>query len=65
MKCFVDSCTKTAPYDTLYRINPKGVTGIWACYDHKHYTDKKPDLTLDQIIKELEHQSTNGVMSSP
>lgn len=54
MKCFHPDCTKAAPHDTLFRMNAKGVPGIWGCWQHKHLTDKKPDPQLDAVVSELE-----------
>ena len=48
MRCLF--CNK-GPMDgvTIYRINEKGVEGIWAC--HKHI--KQTDVAVDPAIKEL------------
>jgi len=48
MKCF--RCTRAAPQHTLYRVNQKGVLGIWACAEHR----LEPDSELDAIVAAVE-----------
>ncbi len=38
---------------TVYRQNPKGEKGIWACEEH---AVRKPDSPLMDLIKTLENQ---------
>lgn len=43
---------------TLYRINAKGVAGIWACLQHKKQTDAPPvDREVARIVKIIEGAS--------
>ena len=49
MKCFF--CARgMSTGDNLFRINPKGQKGIWACGEHYAQTDSPP---IDAEIKEL------------
>lgn len=50
MNCFKPNCPKAAPKDTLFRVNAKGVPGIWACASHR----LEPDTALDAIVECLE-----------
>lgn len=50
MKCFRVECSKSAPKDTLFRVNHKGVPGIWACREHRI----ERDLELERIVDALE-----------
>lgn len=40
---------------TLHRINEKGVTGIWACTEHRSLSDKNFDPEVDHLIGILEN----------
>lgn len=60
MKCFHPTCSKAAPRDTLFRINAKGTDPIWACHQHKHLTDRKPDPELDRIVAAVEQRVQLG-----
>jgi len=55
MKCFHPQCNRSAPEHTLYRINAKGVAGIWACFQHLKDTDAEPlAYTVVHLINILE-----------
>ena len=55
MKCHV--CGKTpAEGTTLYRQNPKGEKGIWACLEHSKPLDM--GLRIDVAIIESEQASS-------
>ena len=47
MKCLF--CGKTSPPHTLFRVNAKGQTGVWACRAHIRNTD----ATVDPMVKEI------------
>jgi hypothetical protein len=47
MKCF--KCEKAAPVFTLYRVNAKGVPGIWACEQHRLERDSELDAIVAAI----------------
>lgn len=49
MKCVV--CPKGPPEVALYRVNPKGETGIWACEKHKLGIDKEVKRIVEAIEK--------------
>jgi hypothetical protein len=51
MKCFVCGCTAWSR--ALYRVNEKGVPGVWACEEHIP-RGKEPDPEVHDIIKALE-----------
>lgn len=56
MKCFF--CLRgMATGDSLFRINPKGVKGIWACREHRDQTDTPRDPVLDEIVGIIERKS--------
>lgn len=52
--CFHPMCNKSLPEHTLFRMNAKGVEGIWACWEHKKNTDAKPDPELERIVMAIE-----------
>ncbi len=54
MKCFYPQCGRKAPKDTLYRINAKGSSGVWACKEHLKNTDAKVGPAVGEIIILLE-----------
>jgi hypothetical protein len=39
---------------SLYRINEKGVPGIWACMKHLKQTGAPVDPELDELVRVLE-----------
>lgn len=47
MKCLF--CDRAGPEYTLFRINEKGVKGIWACREHLAQTD----VAVDPIVREI------------
>lgn len=49
MKCFRTDCSRKAPQDDLFRVNAKGVPGIWACRDHRLEQDSELDDIVDEI----------------
>jgi len=52
MKCCL--CSRSAPTNTLYRVNEKGVPGIWACEIHiDSFPDKAPSEEINQIVAAL------------
>lgn len=59
-KCFRSDCQRSAPHHTLYRVNAKGVPGIWACNDHRI----EPDTELDGAIAEIEQLGDAGQLAS-
>ncbi len=65
MKCFHPDCPKAAPQNTLYRINAKGVPGIWACLDHKHLSDRKPDTEIEKIVAAVESAGPTSTAQLP
>jgi len=57
MKCFYPMCDKRAPRDSLFRVNAKGQSGIWACSDHIKNTDAKvdPRVRIVGLFPEASH----------
>jgi len=52
MKCCL--CHRAAPNNTLYRVNPKGTAGIWACDVHiEKFPTMQPDEKVLQIVSAL------------
>lgn len=53
MKCCI--CQK-GPNDVsiLYRVNAKGVPGIWACAEHIRQTDGVVPLEISDIVAALD-----------
>ena len=49
-------CNKSAPFVTLFRVNEKGVPGIWACYEHWPKDKRDADPELDRIVKVLQQK---------
>ena len=48
-------CKKTpADGTTVFRVNPKGRPGIWACAKHRPQTDAPIDAELDEVVRILE-----------
>lgn len=47
MKCFF--CERSVHEHTLFRVNEKGVKGIWACREHMAQTD----AAVDPIVREI------------
>lgn len=39
---------------SLFRINEKGVPGIWACREHRSLSDQKLDAEVDEIVSLIE-----------
>ncbi len=51
MECEI--CGKTVPSTNLYRVNEKGVDGIWRCYQHLNLIKRvahRDDIVLAKII---------------
>lgn len=46
MQCF--ACGRDVSKHTLFRINEKGVTGVWACRDHV-----PDDMKVDPVVREI------------
>jgi hypothetical protein len=59
MKCFHPLCTVQTPQGTLFRVNEKGVPGIWACRIHIKQTDAKIAPEVDSVVRAIEGGS-NG-----
>jgi hypothetical protein len=57
--CFHPQCNRGpgTTGHTVYRINAKGVPGIWACEEHRADTDAPRDAELDRITKLIERGS--------
>jgi len=55
MKCFRKDCNKAAPLFTLYRVNQKGIPGVWSCKEHR----LEKDSELDAIIESLKNNKGN------
>lgn len=58
MKCFHVGCHRSAPQYTLFRVNQKGVPGIWACEEHRIETDRELDEIINEILKEQDGRTT-------
>lgn len=53
LRCVI--CKKGAPDVSLFRINEKGVPGLWACAKHLKQTDAPPpDPELQKLVDILE-----------
>lgn len=53
MQCVI--CKKGAPDVSLFRINEKGVPGLWACAKHLKQTDAPPlDPEFAELVRILE-----------
>ncbi len=53
MKCFICDRGPTEGI-TIYRINPKGENGIWACSVHRPITAPHIDPEIKEIVRIIE-----------
>lgn len=58
MKCFFPGCSIGAGRESgaLFRINAKGVPGIWACHKHRQNTDAPRNPELDKFVLMIERE---------
>lgn len=55
LTCFYPRCGRgLANGHAIYRINAKGVPGIWACKEHRANTDAPVDPVTDEIVETIE-----------
>lgn len=47
--CYKTGCFARAPYQTLYRVNQRGVDAIWACNEHRIEKDSELDAIIEAI----------------
>lgn len=58
MECCFDGCMRgMATGDSLFRVNPKGEKGVWACREHRWVSDAAPDQEIDRIVEIIERNS--------
>jgi len=58
VKCFHPMCNK--PFGTaLFRVNVKGVKGIWACEEHMKNTDAVIPPEVDELVRAIERKPTD------
>lgn len=61
MKCFQPTCARSAPRDTLFRVNAKGGPGVWACAEHRLERDSQ----LDAVVAEVQAGRTQRRCGHP
>lgn len=59
--CCFSGCLRSveAGY-SLFRVNPKGEKGVWACRQHRWVSDQSPDPELDKIVDIVECDQRGG-----
>lgn len=55
MKCYKEGCKAAAPYNTLFRVNQKGITGVWSCAGHVLQHDRE----LERMVRAIELEERN------
>jgi hypothetical protein len=53
IRCFYPMCNES---DELFRVNAKGVEGVWACRHHVKNTDARIDPEVDALVRAISNK---------